>query len=145
MAYGVSSTVLQLLSPTTAGHSPAEGRWVPPTLLGVDGDRKQRLAYAIKTARERRGLSPPQLAERIGRSRGTINDWESGQSAPSLLDLGLLCTALGVDPRLFADLPPIPASPVDEYLVEEAVHEGIEEGKRRVPRRSPGGEQEPSP
>ncbi len=113
-------------------------------LLPVDSDRKERLAYAIRTARERRDLTPPQLAERMGRSRGTINDWESGKSAPSLLDLGALCAALMVDPRLFADLPPVPVSPVDEYLVEEAALAGIAEGKRRVPRKSRAGGQGPS-
>src|SRR3990167_5435916 len=145
MRYCVSSPNLRVLQPTASGVSPTEGRWVPNMLPTVDGDRKQRLAYAIRTARERRNLTPPQLAERMGRSRGTINDWENGKSAPSLLDLGALCSALLVDPRLFADLPPVPVSPVYEYLVEEAAQEGIAEGKRRGPRRVRAGAQEPSP
>lgn len=98
-----------------------------------DNDRKARLAYAIRRARERRGMTPPQLAEAVGRGRGTVNDWESGKSAPSLLDLGPLCAALAVDPRLFADLPEEPPSPVDDYLVD-AAREGVEEGLRRSKR-----------
>lgn len=129
MAYGV-------------GRSPVVGPWSPPTLslVGSEVDRKARLAYAIRIAREKRGLTPPQLAERLGRSRGTINDWESGKSAPSLLDLGPLCEVLGADPRLFADLPPEPVSPVEEYLVRQTVEEGLAEGLRRAsPKRAARG------
>lgn len=130
--------------PTVSGDSPSVGPWRPLRLLpvGSDLDRKARLAYAIRYAREQRQMTPPQLAERLGRSRGTINDWESGKSAPSLLDLGPLCEVLGADPRLFADLPPEPVSPVDEYLVAQTVQEGLAEGVRRAapkPARRGGG------
>lgn len=127
---------------TASGNSPVVGAWKPLRLLdvGSDVDRKARLAYAIRRAREISGLTPPQLAERLGRARGTINDWESGKSAPSLLDLGPLCEVLGADPRLFADLPPEPVSPVDEYLVGRTVQEGLQEGLRRAgPREAASG------
>jgi transcriptional regulator with XRE-family HTH domain len=119
--------------PDMVGVSPVVGPWMPRNVGRVEQDaaRKQRLAYAIRVAREQRGLTPPQLAERLERSRGTINDWESGKSAPSLLDLGPLCVALGVDPRLFADLPTEPPSPVLEYLIQDAVRKGVEEGLRQ--------------
>jgi DNA-binding transcriptional regulator YiaG len=58
-------------------------------------ERKRRIAYVIESTRRRRGMTPPQLAELVGRSRGTINDWEAGRSTPSLVDLGPLCVALG--------------------------------------------------
>jgi len=83
-------------------------------------DRKRRLGYAIRRAREQRRLSPPQLADLIGVGRDTVNAWERGDSVPSMLHLGPLCAALMVDPRLFADLPEEPPSPVDEYLVDLA-------------------------
>lgn len=130
-----SSPILRVLPATTSGVSVVRGPWRPPSLRVVisDNDRKARLAYAIRRARERRGMTPPQLAEAVGRGRGTVNDWESGKSAPSLLDLGPLCAALAVDPRLFADLPEEPPSPVDDYLVD-AAREGVEEGLRRSKR-----------
>lgn len=114
-------------------------------------ERKARLAYAIRTAREARGLTPPQLAQRMGRQRGTVNKWESGASAPSLLDLGPLCEALAVDARLFADLPAIPPpSPVLEYLVAEevlaeAAESGVREGVRRASRPAPSDPGTPAP
>lgn len=103
-------------------------------------DRKRRLGYAIRRAREQRGLTPPQLAELVGVGRGTINDWESGASVPSMLYLGPLCAALVVDPRLFADLPDEPPSPVDAYLmdledVQAATVRGIAAAFQPPPRR----------
>lgn len=100
-----------------------------------DVQRKARLAYAIRAARQSRGISPPELGRRVGRSAGTINRWEEGVTVPSLLDLGPLCQALGVDPRLFAELPPVPPNPVAEFLVGEALAEGLEEGRKRASRR----------
>jgi len=95
-----------------------EGRRRALTLSVVldEQERRRRLAYAIRSAREKRKLSPPQLADRLGVGRGSINKWESGESVPSLLWLGPLCDALGLDANLFAVLPPIPQSPVDDYL-----------------------------
>lgn len=97
-------------------------------------ERKRRIAYVIRSARERRGLTPPVLADRVGRSRGTVNDWERGDSTPSLVDLGPLCRALGLDPRAFAELPAIPPDPVAEFLLA-AADSGFEEGVRRARRR----------
>lgn len=84
-----------------------------------DPSRKARLAYAIRSAREKRQITPPQLAARLGVGRGAVNKWESGESAPSLLILGPLCEALGVDANLFAVLPPIPAWEGETYLMDE--------------------------
>lgn len=116
--------------------------WCPRTVAGVQGgeiERKRRLGYAIRRAREKRELTPPQLAERIGVGRGTINDWEAGESVPSMLYLGPLCVALQVDARLFADLPEEPPSPVDEYLlVDEATARGVARAREPRPRSSRG-------
>jgi len=65
-------------------------------------------------------MTPPQLADRLHVARGTVNKWESGEQAPSLLMLGPLCDALGVDANLFAVLPPIPAWEGETYLMDEA-------------------------
>lgn len=97
-------------------------------------ERKIRIAYLIATARTRRGLTPPELGEKVGRQRGTINDWEANRSTPSLVDLGPLCAALGLEPRAFAELPAIPADPLAEYLIPTA-DSGVAEGIRRARRR----------
>lgn len=93
-------------------------------------ERRARLAYWIRDMRFQRGLTPPKLAELIGTSRSTVNKWESGEQVPSMIWLGPLAQALRVDPRLFADLPPIPPSAAADYLVDEAVEEGMLRARR---------------
>lgn len=100
----------------------------------TEQERKERIGYVIRTARERRGLTPPELAEKVGRSRGTINDWEAARSSPNMVDLGLICAALEIEPRVFAELPAIPVDPIAEYLIPTAAS-GVEEGMRRGRRR----------
>lgn len=125
--------------PATSAHgcvsAGPEGRPILWDVNETEDERKRRFAYALRRAREKRGLTPPQLADRMGVVRGTINRWEDPErkDAPSILQLGSLCAALGVDPRLFAVLPPEPPSEVDDYLVS-ATLEGLEEGMR-APRR----------
>jgi len=89
-------------------------------LAMTDIERKHRIAYAIRSAREARGFSRPQLAALVGVSRGAVSDWENAETLPGLLNLGPLCDALGVDPDLFAHPPEIPVSPVRQYLREVA-------------------------
>jgi transcriptional regulator with XRE-family HTH domain len=96
----------------------------------MDDERRVRLAYAIRAARERRGMTPQQLADAAGVAHSTVYGWESGDKAPSILMLGPLCDALGVSPDLFRDLPEEPPSPVEAYL-SEAARQGVREGVRR--------------
>jgi transcriptional regulator with XRE-family HTH domain len=86
------------------------------TLLPEE-ERRLRIGSIIKRARERVPLTPPQLGDLVGRSRGTVNDWESGRSTPSLADLGPLCAALRVNPEVFVVLPPMPVDPLDAFLL----------------------------
>src|SRR5260221_1995200 len=108
-----------------------------PTLSVVlsEEEREERLAYWIQDAMARRGLTPPRLAVLVGVSRSAVLAWTKGptvkgSSVPSMIHLGPLAAALRVDPRLFADLPPIPPSGAAEYLVE-AAESGVDEGLRR--------------
>lgn len=102
-----------------ATATPRLPRMTEATLL-PEQERRVRIASLIKRAREKAGLTPPQLATKVGRQRSTVNEWErAGGSAPSLVDLGPLCVALKIDPRVFADLPPIPDDPIDEYLLRD--------------------------
>ena len=93
-------------------------------------ERKDRLAYWIRDTMDRRRLTPPRVALVVGVSRSTVTAWAAGRQVPSLIYLGPLSQALSVDPRLFADLPPIPPSGAAEYLVDAATS-GVEEGLRR--------------
>lgn len=123
---------------TVAGHA----GWAVPTLPLVltEEERKERLAYWINDTISRRRLTPPKVAEKIGVSRSTVTAWAAGRQVPSLIYLGPLAEALGVDPRLFADLPAIPPSAAAQYLVDAAAS-GVEEGLRRA--RSRRGAQAP--
>lgn len=85
----------------------------------TDIERRRRITHYIRAAREKRGLSRPELARLVGVGRGAVSDWENGETLPSLLNLGPLCDALEVDADLFAHPPEIPATPLDRYLLEE--------------------------
>lgn len=119
-----------------------------PTLALVlsEEERRRRLAYWIRDIRFRRDLTPPKLADLVGVSRSTVNKWESGEQVPSMIWLGPLAVGLRVDPRLFADLPPIPPNSAAEYLVDQVTAEGLVEGKRRARQpRAAEGPSEPRP
>lgn len=96
--------------------------------------QKERLAYAIRYAMQKKKLSAPEVAARIGRSTITVGRWVRGETAPSLLDVTPLANALGVRPEYLFDPPEIPEYPIDQYLVEDAVQAGVEEGERRAAR-----------
>ena len=100
----------------------------------MEGERKGRLAAAIRMARERRGMTVGDLADALHVAHSTVYSWESGDNAPSLLALGPLCDALSVSPELFRDLPEEPPSPVEQYLVQ-AASEGARQGVQRAAKR----------
>lgn len=72
-----------------------------------EAGRKTRFASVLRRARERRGLTPPQLALRLGVSRWAIHRWENPAEgdAPSILFLKPLCNVLRLDPAEFIILP----------------------------------------
>ena len=99
-----------------------------------DSERRDRLAFAIRTAMN--GRTADQIAARMepARSRETIARWARGQTVPSALDVGPLARALGVKPAMLVDPPEIPAYPLAEYLVLDAVESGELEGRSRARR-----------
>lgn len=119
-----------------------ETRLSPSTVRDMVDDvaRKDRFAYALVQAMEARQLSADDLARSIGRERRTIQRWRSGDSVPSVLELGPLARALGVDPNLFIEPPPIPEYPIHGYLLPQAEAEGVAEGSRRAARRAQEGQ-----
>ena len=102
----------------------------------VNDEGRQRLAYAIRAARQSRGLTVEQLADALGVVPATVYAWEQHRKVPSILMLGPLCDALGVNAELFRVLPEEPPSPVEAYLVP-AAEEGAREGVRRAVGRRP--------
>ncbi len=78
-------------------------RWSLRHILRLDpvDERRAALARAIRRARLWRDITQPQLAATLVVSVRTVKRWESGQSAPSLLDLPALCDALGVPAEYF--------------------------------------------
>lgn len=101
----------------------------------TDQELKQRVGYVIQRARLARSMTAPVLADLLHTTPKTINRWEKGEAAPSLIDLGPLCAALGIDPQAFIDLP---ADPVSRYLLLagaaiEAAEEEIAEEEARAP------------
>jgi transcriptional regulator with XRE-family HTH domain len=99
----------------------------------MEEERRARLAYVIRAAREMRDLNVAQLADALGVAHSTVYAWEKGEKAPSLLMLGPLCDALGLSPMVFRDLPEEPPSPLAQYLEPAA-----ERAVARVVRRSGG-------
>lgn len=129
--------------PALVGTLPVPGVLRAVSLAAVlsEEERKARIAYVIESAMLRRNLTPPQLASRVGRSRGTVNDWIAQRSTPSLVDLGPICAALELDARVFAALPAIPVDPLADYLLasaEGAAAEGVRRARRRRAKRAPG-------
>src|SRR5260370_8614172 len=53
-------------------------------------------ALALRRARERSGLTPRELAERVGVSEAVVYQWQGGHRAPRVDRLGRLAEALGV-------------------------------------------------
>lgn len=94
-------------------------------------ERRQRLAFAIGEAMRQQKLTPPAVAQAIGRSPETIRRWMNAENVPSALDVGPLAAALGVDPSYLVDPPPVPEYPLDEYLVTRTTEEGVQRGLAR--------------
>lgn len=120
-------------SPRDVANVAVRPVWAVRTLglMLSEEERKARLAYWINDTISRRRLTPPRVAEKIGVSRSTVAAWAAGRQVPSMIYLGPLADALGVDAQLFADLPDIPPSGAAQYLHETA-ESGVDEGIRRA-------------
>jgi len=103
---------------------------VPPVV--PDKQRRDRLAFAIRAAMGQRSAQSIAEAMEPKRSKETVARWARGETVPSALDVGPLARALGVRPVLLIDPPDVPTYPLADYLVDEAVASGVEEGRRRA-------------
>lgn len=68
-------------------------RRVPRTLYTP---RHERLIQLLRHYRERAGLRQVDLAERLDRPQSFVSDYERGQRRLDLVELDMICRALGV-------------------------------------------------
>jgi transcriptional regulator with XRE-family HTH domain len=109
-----------------------------------DKERRDRLSFAIRAAMGDRSAQQIADAMEPHRSKETISRWARGETIPSALDVEPLARALGVKPELLVSPPELPAYPLAEYLVADAVAAGAAEGRERA-RRPRGGEAPSAP
>jgi transcriptional regulator with XRE-family HTH domain len=62
---------------------------------------ESELPGRIRYWREKAGLSPGQLAEKIGVDRSAISHWEAGDFFPATPNLIRVAVACGIDMRMF--------------------------------------------
>jgi transcriptional regulator with XRE-family HTH domain len=110
--------------------------------VDTDAEMQRRLAFAIRAALAAKGWKPPDLAKAIHRDASTVTRWAKGESVPNMLMTKALADALGVRPAFLYDPPAVPDYPLADYLVEETIAEGLEEGRRRA--RQPRAAEAPS-
>ena len=101
-------------------------------LMEGDAEMQRRFAYALRAAMVQKGWKAPDLAKAIKRDASTVDRWVNEKSLPNILVTKQLAGALGVKPEFLFDPPPVPAYPLAEYLVDQAVASGVEEGRRRA-------------
>lgn len=72
-----------------------------------DSDIKEDIARRVGFWRKQAELSKSELARRVGKSRGDIGRWESGDVTPGIASVFRLASACGVSLAIFltADLP----------------------------------------
>lgn len=74
----------------------------------------------IQSRRKMIGLTQEQLAERLDVSRQTVTKWETGESAPDLMNAGALARALDVSLDALVDYDPqgtvLPMPPRGKHL-----------------------------
>jgi transcriptional regulator with XRE-family HTH domain len=84
--------------------------------IDIDLDLDERLGARIKAARQSRGLTLDQLAERSGVSRAMISRVERAESSPTAALLDRLCAGLGIVlSALFRDQRPGDATPLARH------------------------------
>ena len=59
-------------------------------------EEKSVFARRMRRARDARGLTQKELAEKIGRGQITVSSWERDETSPTIKDLKLIAELLGV-------------------------------------------------
>jgi transcriptional regulator with XRE-family HTH domain len=71
----------------------------------------------IRTNRLKLGLTEQQLADRVGVSRGSVQQWEKGKTAPKRGNQDAVAAALGIDKALLMGLTFLPAPDASDSRV----------------------------
>jgi transcriptional regulator with XRE-family HTH domain len=91
------------------------------------------LAGRLKAARKQAAMTQREVAERVGCSRHSISDYETGRSAPDARRLAEIAAALGVPVAFFFPTPSLlPGEPVRVMTPEQAVE--LQAGHKGRPR-----------
>lgn len=88
-----------------------------------EAERRARFGYALQRALKRRDMSERQLATTLGVDPRKVARWRSGKDLPDYFETLALVDALQVREELFRnppEVPPEPAYPIDQYLIEPA-------------------------
>lgn len=93
----------------------------------------QTMGQRIREMRKRRELSQQALAEKIGRTKGTISQWEAGITHPGGEILLLLATALQCSPHWIVSGEERAREPKGRYFVEGAATDGVEQNVSPAP------------
>lgn len=111
--------------------SPKDGRSLPPPVANA-------LANALRSRRERAGLSQGELARMAGVSAGTLSTLEAGANNPTVATLWALCAVLGCD---MAEVVGLAVDPMVGFVAAgEGIHpEGSLPGSRLLHRFAPNG------
>lgn len=75
--------------------------------------RPSEIAARIRYFRQRKGLRPVRLAEACGVSKGSVSEWEAGNTEPTHENLARVARACGIDLGEFWSAP-IVIMPKDE-------------------------------
>lgn len=107
-------------------------------------ERRARFGYALQRAMKFRGVSDRQLAKALGIDARKIAAFRTGKSLPDLFLTQEMAVALRVTEELFRnppEVPPEPAYPLEDYLLEQAAADAALGGQPGddppVPRSSP--------
>jgi transcriptional regulator with XRE-family HTH domain len=79
---------------------------------------------------QKRGLSERELSKRLGVEPRRIAKWRQGKSLPDLYETVALAKELEVTEELFRNppvIPPQPAYPIDQYLLENVRGKDLEQ------------------
>ncbi|QRN86000.1 helix-turn-helix transcriptional regulator [Clostridia bacterium] len=64
-----------------------------------ESTKSSSIGENIRTARKRKGLNQKELADKLGRTKNVISNWERGDNQPDVEMIARLCSILDVTPN----------------------------------------------
>ena len=92
---------------------------------------KNEIGVRVKSARNLRGLTQAELADKINKSFETISNLERGKTAPNFTTLNEIASALDVELKFFFEFESNSSSPHRSRLISElnAATLSVDDGK----------------